>query len=390
MATYLLFQVVNQPFIDTNLVALSGGRIDTFLAGTSTPVATYSDNLGTSYGTSITLDSTGRTPHGWYGNQAVSYKIRVYSSSNVEQTEYQQDNITFPATTATTTLPDLQRGRSTITGTQNNYDLNAIATASQTRIDWWEWNGASACTLTGLAGGEDGRQVIVDNITAAQVLTLSQQSGSSTAANRLTLGTGLTSVLNPGQRATFLYDSTDVATSPWHVTISPAPFPRAGQSITQTIAPNGPLVQSVTTVGSVGSGETTLNSFSISANVLVLNGERLTGYFVGSTAANGNNKRFRLKFGSATILDTGASSAPNAQNWRIDVTVARTGAATQKVTAMMTAGANGSFATPAVTMSNGLTTETLSGAVTLALTGQGTSDNDIVNTEAAVWWHEAP
>lgn len=387
MATYLLFRVVNQPFVDSSAVALSGGRIDTFLAGTSTPVATFSDNVGTSYGTSITLTATGQTPSGWYGDESISYKIRVYSSANVEQTAYQQDNISFPAAAEAVTAPNLQRGRSTITGTQNNYALDLIVTADQTRIDWWEWNGASACTLTGIAGGEDGRELVIDNITAAQTMTLSHASGSSSAANRFTLSTGLTSVLGPGQRATALYDGTDAT---WHISIAQSPFPRAGLSTTQTAAKIGMLAQSVTAVGNVGAGEDTLIAFTISGAVLSADNQRLTGYFIGTTAANANAKRFRLKFGGTTILDSGAASAPNAQNWRVDYVITRTGAATQKVSAVMVVAASGALASTTGNVSNTTAAETLSGAVVLSMTGDATTTNDIVNTEAAVWWHEAP
>ncbi len=216
MSVYLLFQVVNQPFIDTSGVALSGGRIDTYLAGTSTPVATFSDNVGTSYGTSITLDSTGRTPHGWYGDQTISYKIRVFNVSNVEQTQYQQDNITFPSAETAAPASMLQRGRSTITGTTANYDLDAIATSDQSEISYWEWNGASALTLSGITGGSDGRLLYIQNVTPAQYMWLKSNDSGSTAANRFNTESTNGQYLGPFGTAIAIYDATSLL---WFVTV---------------------------------------------------------------------------------------------------------------------------------------------------------------------------
>jgi len=197
-------------------VALSGGRIDTFLAGTSTPVATYSDNLGTSYGTSITLDSTGRTPYGWYGDQDVAYKIRVYNAASSEQTQYQQDNITFPATASTLESFHLQRGRSDIGGTNNNYDLDGIATNGQTEISYWQWNGITPCILTGMAGGVDGRMVYGENISPDQYLWLRHNNSSSTAANRFRTDSTNGQYIGAGGSWQMIYDATALV---WDVTV---------------------------------------------------------------------------------------------------------------------------------------------------------------------------
>ena len=46
-------------FQDSSSVNLSGGTLEFFLAGTSTPTNIFSDDVGTSLGTSVTLDASG-------------------------------------------------------------------------------------------------------------------------------------------------------------------------------------------------------------------------------------------------------------------------------------------------------------------------------------------
>jgi len=246
MATYLLFQVVRTPFYNTSGVALSGGRIDTFLAGTTTPVTTYSDNSGTPYGTSITLDSTGRTPYGWYGNQDVSYKMRVYNSAGSEQTQYQQDNITFPPTATPLESFELQRATLTDTGTVNDYDVDSLATSDQTAISFLEWAGSGPITLTGLSadGGEtpaDGRVIYGKNTntSAANYMWLKHNNSGSAAAFRFTtvstngqyIGAGgtwqmiydanalrwMVFVIDPGAMISPVYSSGDYTSADWTV-----------------------------------------------------------------------------------------------------------------------------------------------------------------------------
>lgn len=79
----------------------------------------------------------------------------------------------------------------------------------------------AARTITGLTGGVDGRVVTIENVGASLDLSLSYESGSSTAANRMIWGSGLTLTLRPNQSATFIYDGTS---SRWRL-----------QSVTETI-----------------------------------------------------------------------------------------------------------------------------------------------------------
>lgn len=91
---YFLSPILNEQLFDANGVPLNGGKIQTYLAGTTTPVITFKTSAGTAHSNPITLDSTGNMPTGtqlWLegGKQ---YKFVVMDSDlNVIRTI---DNIT--------------------------------------------------------------------------------------------------------------------------------------------------------------------------------------------------------------------------------------------------------------------------------------------------------
>lgn len=97
-ATILPFQA----FTD-NSVVLSGGTIEAYIAGTSTPTNMYTDSAGTSAGTSITLNSrgepavSGNTVNIWL-DDSVTYKFVLKDASAV--TIYTVDNVTRTSSTS--------------------------------------------------------------------------------------------------------------------------------------------------------------------------------------------------------------------------------------------------------------------------------------------------
>lgn len=99
-------------------------------------------------------------------------------------------------------------GASTVTGGQNDYAFDALKTGTDAGVSIVTWNGASASSLTGLAGGLSGRRLTIRNITSAQVLTLTNESGSSTSANRITCATGADILVGPGMEVSLWYDAT--------------------------------------------------------------------------------------------------------------------------------------------------------------------------------------
>jgi hypothetical protein len=83
MASVLLSSVgIGQQYFDNNGVPLSGGLIYTYQAGSSTPLATYTDNGGTTANANpIVLDSSGRVPNEIWLLQGYSYKFIIQNAS---------------------------------------------------------------------------------------------------------------------------------------------------------------------------------------------------------------------------------------------------------------------------------------------------------------------
>lgn len=81
----------------------------------------------------------------------------------------------------------------------------------------YRWNGGSAANLCGIAGGIEGRIVIIRSIASGQTLTIKSESVTeTTAANRITLpGAGTDLALFVGYDLVLQYDGT---TSRWRVT----------------------------------------------------------------------------------------------------------------------------------------------------------------------------
>jgi len=88
---------------------------------------------------------------------------------------------------------------SQITANQNNYNA--------TDYDVLRLSSNAARDITGLTGGAKGRQIKLLNI-GSYPITLVNQSGSSTAANRFKFSSGEDLVIPPGSNMTLYYDST--------------------------------------------------------------------------------------------------------------------------------------------------------------------------------------
>lgn len=88
-----IFGGVGAQFFDNNGAILSGGKIYTYAAGTTTPLATYtSENGATAHTNPIVLDSAGRVPGGqvWLTNGS-SYKFTLETAASILLGSY--DNV---------------------------------------------------------------------------------------------------------------------------------------------------------------------------------------------------------------------------------------------------------------------------------------------------------
>ena len=141
-------------FIDANGAPLAGGKLYTYAAGTTTPLATYTTYAGTvSNANPVILDSAGRASV-WLG--AGSYKFVLKDSTDV--LVYTTDNIVNsgpgtmqPAVVATqgqtgfTVLPYTMGGSTIVTrnGLVQEYNM-----------DYTETNSTTITFATGLSAGD--------------------------------------------------------------------------------------------------------------------------------------------------------------------------------------------------------------------------------------------
>lgn len=146
----------------------------------------------------------------------------------------------------------------------------------------------------------------------------------------------------------------------------------------------GSLHANGTAVGNVGAGEDTLMSYTLPANVLGTNLDRVEIVAWGDFAANANSKRIRFKFGATTILDTTALAINN-NSWRLQATIIRTGATAQLANAAIWSGDALLYSKTG----NASPAETLSGTVAVAFTGEATADNDVRQLGLTVRWEPA-
>jgi hypothetical protein len=104
-------------FFDNNGVILSGGKLYTYAAGTTTPVATYTSSSGvTAHTNPIILDSAGRVPGGeiWV-TVGVSYKFVLHTSANVLIATY--DNVQSSQITDSSLVTYTPSGTNAVTTT---------------------------------------------------------------------------------------------------------------------------------------------------------------------------------------------------------------------------------------------------------------------------------
>lgn len=120
----------------------------------------------------------------------------------------------------------------------------------------------------------------------------------------------------------------------------------------------------------VGTGEDDLMSFSLPANSLLLNQQAIEIIAWGNTGNNANNKQVKLYFGATQLIATGVAAA-QARDWELRAVVTRLSATSQQGIA------RGNFNQATIPSDFTAPAETLTGAVTIKVTGEGTDDGDV-------------
>ena len=93
MATYTISPNVKRQLLDNSGDPLSGGKLYTYLAGTTTDATVYQTSSGTAHANPIVLDSAGRISGSSeiYLEPGQSYKFTLHTSADV--LVWTQDNI---------------------------------------------------------------------------------------------------------------------------------------------------------------------------------------------------------------------------------------------------------------------------------------------------------
>ena len=133
------------------------------------------------------------------------------------------------------------------------------------------------------------------------------------------------------------------------------------------------LITNTTDAGNVGAGEDDLITYSVPAGTLANDGDYIEFTMTFTFAANANSKQIKVYFGATAIYTSGAR-LQNDGTLTVTGRVIRTGAATQKAAIEVSTNTvnfdDVAFYSTAA--------ETLSGAITLKATGEGVSNDDIV------------
>lgn len=108
-----LTPVLRQRFFDADGAPLSGGKLHTYQAGTTTPQATYTDQAGgTPHANPIILDANGEISANVWVNPALSYKFVLKNSSDVEQ--WTLDNVVGSLAADSVSTASIQDGAVTL------------------------------------------------------------------------------------------------------------------------------------------------------------------------------------------------------------------------------------------------------------------------------------
>lgn len=192
-----------------------------------------------------------------------------------------------------------------ITADQNNYAPTGFSTASVLRLST-----DASRNLSGMAGGSDGRVIIIENV-GSNPLVINNQGGGSTAANRFQIGADTT--LSQDQAIAVKYDSTDTR---WRLISSPC-TPAVGGTFGCVFTPANPPVAGNYLTGYNGtawsSGQVQFSQLGGTADLT----SQVANILAGANGGTGNGftafsgpatslKTFTLPNASATILTSNA------------------------------------------------------------------------------------
>lgn len=146
----------------------------------------------------------------------------------------------------------------------------------------------------------------------------------------------------------------------------------------------GTLVSDIVAAQNIGAGEDTLMTYTVAGNSLNATGDYLEIEAWGTVAANANNKTIKLKFGTTTLLTTGAVAA-NSGSWWISARIARRTDSLQTIITKIIS--DNTLIIDSATYTAGA--EDTTGDLAVFCTGEGTADGDIIQNGLIVKWFKA-
>lgn len=201
-----LAPISRRQFIDANGNPYSGGKIHTYLAGTTTPATTYQDSLSATPNTNpIILDSEGRTPYSVWFTDDVVYKYAVTDSADAAV--YTEDNISGINDFVITTVSEWVL--TTVTCTYSSATVFTIAGSDETST----LHVGRRLKITASNGTNPVYATITVSSYAASTTTITYVVDSGTVANAAILVSyGLLSSVNPAVPKVALPDGSTAVT----------------------------------------------------------------------------------------------------------------------------------------------------------------------------------
>ena len=341
--------------LDNNGTIVNGGKLFIYTSGTTTKATTYSDAaMTTANANPVVCDSSGRTT---VFLASGSYKFTLAPSTDTDPPVAAYWTVDTVASTPAATVDldvtgtagealsagnvvfisdgaggntagrfykaDADNTYSSTTAEALGFAIAAISSGSSGSIRIQgrmtdlsgfsagavQYVSATAGALTATAPANSRPACVADTTTTciiSSALTIAAASGTQSGVVSLaaqTLGTGVK-------------------------TFSAQPILTAGTG-TGTAPISGTLnIQSTSDTCATFGSEEDFFSYTLPANSLSANNRSIFVRAWGDTAGNANNKRLRLYFGGTLIADSTAA-AFNAQNWRFNAEIIRTGAATE-------------------------------------------------------------
>lgn len=140
------------------------------------------------------------------------------------------------------------------------------------------------------------------------------------------------------------------------------------------------LADFISDVGNSGTDETDLYSFTIPANMLTQNGDRISAYYsLSITGSATATSQIKVYFSGTARFDSGALSLSSSGNWQCWVEMVRTGASTGRISVVLqTPGASLAAYTAEVDMTSQDFTATNVIKITGTRAGVGAASNDIL------------